>query len=354
MHSRFAPFVLLPLALTLGGCGYVHVGRLPEAPASTVGDPQLHKENSDLRLEKKLLQQELALSRAQGDALRLAIENRAADGDTSRRLTERLAETSRELAEVRASYAALKSERATAAASIGSDDPAILKTRLIDTQEKLAASDRAAAELNQEISQLNTALARARTENLTLAAQARAATAQNEQAQAALAKLNVELLAQRDARVRAEQDAETLRTELRTVAPNSSVLAQLRTGSAADARSLEPERAPESSTAASTSTASTPAAGKPLAVRSRTASISGPRITVQPGGVTATFVSPRTSASDAADASRVHTVAGGDTLAKISTQYYGTPSRWNDILTANRENLGENNTLVIGRILRIP
>ena len=51
---------------------------------------------------------------------------------------------------------------------------------------------------------------------------------------------------------------------------------------------------------------------------------------------------------------RVHVVAGGDTLSKISALYYGTPSRWNEILAANRDILGENNNLVIGRTLRIP
>ena len=52
--------------------------------------------------------------------------------------------------------------------------------------------------------------------------------------------------------------------------------------------------------------------------------------------------------------SRFHVVAGGDTLAKISTQYYGTPGRWADILAANRDVLGESNNLVVGRTLRIP
>ena len=51
---------------------------------------------------------------------------------------------------------------------------------------------------------------------------------------------------------------------------------------------------------------------------------------------------------------RYHTVSGGDTLSKISSQYYGTPGRWAEILVANREVLGEDNNLVIGRQLRIP
>jgi nucleoid-associated protein YgaU len=78
-------------------------------------------------------------------------------------------------------------------------------------------------------------------------------------------------------------------------------------------------------------------------------------------GVNATFVTnlsagARNPAANRIEQNgqRVHIVAGGDTLAKISTMYYGTPGRWADILAANRDVLGENNNLVIGRALRIP
>src|SRR5687768_12528242 len=102
MHLRrvFSLAVSPLIVALLSSCGYVHVGRLPTPAAATsiVTDERLVTENSDLRLEKKMLQQELALTRAQGDALRTAIENRTADGDTSRRLTDKLNETSRELA----------------------------------------------------------------------------------------------------------------------------------------------------------------------------------------------------------------------------------------------------------------
>src|SRR3954463_9457845 len=120
----------LPLLLTLSGCGHVHVGRMPAPTVTTtvVGDEKLMKENSELRTEKKMLQQELALTRAQGDALRRAIENRAADGDTSRRLVEKLNETTRELATLRVNYAQLKSERDTA--SVTANDSNALRARL--------------------------------------------------------------------------------------------------------------------------------------------------------------------------------------------------------------------------------
>ncbi len=458
---RRVPLVALPLLLGLGGCGYVHVGKLPQPTATVIGDDKLMKENSDLRLEKKMLQQELALSRAQGDALRMTIENRAADGDTSRRLVEKLNETSRDLAQLRASYAQLQTTRAAPAAG----EATALRTQLGETEEKLAASLRNYTQLQEEISRLRTEVVVTRNENLALTEQVKVITAKNEQAQAALTQLNQDLLAQKDARLRAEQDALTLRTELKNVAPNSSALAQQRTGAAADARSIVAEHAAETSslkhqlevaqgkvdalTAERTellqklqSRAATPdlanleaqletsrraeatlreenvqlkavraelaqqlaaakaapaeAVGSDVREQLRQAQTQVASLTeennrlkarltqtdsptrpeavvvpaaitvapnangviVRPSGVSATLVTSTASRPAAtkteATSGRVHVVASGDTLAKISNQYYGTPSRWGDILAANRDVLGESNNLVIGRTLRIP
>jgi nucleoid-associated protein YgaU len=56
----------------------------------------------------------------------------------------------------------------------------------------------------------------------------------------------------------------------------------------------------------------------------------------------------------AAPASRTHTIVAGDTLIRISLNYYGTPNRWSDILAANTDVLRDEKSLVIGRVLRIP
>jgi nucleoid-associated protein YgaU len=462
----------LALLLTLSGCGYVHVGRLPEPVVTTViGDEKLSKENSDLRLEKKMLQHELALTRAQGEALRSALENRAADGDTSRKLIEKLNATTRELATLRTSYAALQSERSQGS---GADADA-LRAQLGAAEEKLAASLRTYTDLQEEVVRLRTDVDRTRAENVVLGEQVKTITAKNEEAQAALAQLNTDLLSQKDARLRAEQDAATLRSELKVVAPNSSALAQQRTGAAADARSLVAEHAAETaalkqeldglrtkvdaltaersqlklklqeggssrptavelaamegklSSALSSASAlrdeneqlkgrlsqlktgtagsagsqslrdelrearaqatalteensrlrsrliasamsngssapvTTAAATPPAAVTT-----GGVTLTPRQSGVSATFVANVPAAQRGTPPSkaepshaepavgRVHVVVGGDTLAKISTLYYGTPGRWGDILAANRDVLGESNNLVVGRTLRIP
>ncbi|MSU50565.1 MAG: LysM peptidoglycan-binding domain-containing protein, partial [Opitutus sp.] len=85
-------------------------------------------------------------------------------------------------------------------------------------------------------------------------------------------------------------------------------------------------------------------------------------LTPRPSGVSASLVTSVSGAQRSVTtggryegaASRFHVVAGGDTLAKISMQYYGNPGRWGDILAANRDILGESNNLVVGRTLRIP
>ncbi len=49
-----------------------------------------------------------------------------------------------------------------------------------------------------------------------------------------------------------------------------------------------------------------------------------------------------------------HTVSTGDTLMKISQQYYGTRSKWRDIYAANRNVMKSENDLKIGMQLKIP
>jgi chromosome segregation ATPase len=390
----------------------------------------------------------------------MALQNRAADGSTTSNLIERLNQTTRELTALRTSYAQIQGERTQTTE---------LKARLGATEEKLASTLRNYTELQGEVTQLKGEIERTRAENVALGEQVKVITARNEQAQTALSQLNSDLLAQKDARQRAEQDAATLRTALKSVAPDASALAQQRTGAAAEAKSLAAEHAAETAAlkqqvdtlrtkvdtltterekltqqvAAAEKTNRTPppelasleaklalvaenasllrnenielktqlnqlkqgaagAAGSqslqdqlrdiqsqaallaeensrlkarltnavsgapiipaPTTSGSSTLTPSAGVVTIKPSAVNATLVTSIPSgsrptpapAAPAANGNRVHVVAGGDTLAKISTLYYGTPSRWGDILAANRDVLGENNNLIVGRSLRIP
>lgn len=472
MRSRL---ILGPVAaaalLALPGCGYVHLGKLPEPTTTVVGDDKLMQENTDLRLEKKMLQQELAISRAQGDALRSAVENRAADGDTSARLTEKLNETTRELATLRANYAQLQSERAAPAANITPEEVASLKTHLGDTENQLATALRNYTQLQQEITSLHTEIDQKRAENQTLTEQVKTVTAQNEQIQSALAQVNTELLAQKQSREQAEKDVSTLRTQLDDTRTQLSALQQQRTAQAGAARviatggsgtgvspaplppaagatagtpagetsgdaraqldqlrkrvwALEAERAQlqQQLTGSDTAPSAASVAGDAKALADAQTKLTAAlesaktlrteneqlknnnaelthrktalesdlkarstlttqtmseqlvqaqnqitalssenaqlraRLSNSGGGVTAMFTSPNGTGGSqpAANGVRYHTVSSGDTLSKISQQYYGTPARWAEILVANREVLGEDNNLVIGRQIRIP
>eukprot|EP01035_Chromulina_nebulosa_P028604 gene28604-37801_t len=109
---RLTRLALIPLLGLLGGCTYVHFGKLPTA----AGDPAVARENADLRTEKKILEQELTLARKEGETLRSVIESgKSGAGDAT--LAARLNETTRELATLRANYAKLDAERARLAAA---------------------------------------------------------------------------------------------------------------------------------------------------------------------------------------------------------------------------------------------
>ena len=67
-----------------------------------------------------------------------------------------------------------------------------------------------------------------------------------------------------------------------------------------------------------------------------------------------TSAAPTSPPATGSAAPRFHTIAVGETLSKISLQYYGTTARWTDILAANRDLLRDERSLVAGRVLRIP
>ncbi len=63
---------------------------------------------------------------------------------------------------------------------------------------------------------------------------------------------------------------------------------------------------------------------------------------------------PANQTPPATAGNRRHTVAAGDTLSKISQQYYGNRTRVNDILAANKNVLRSPAELKPGMVLRIP
>jgi len=292
-------------ALLLSGCGYVHFGRLPET-ARPLGEAKTAEALSNLATENKILKQELVLARREGDALRVALEragastaavNLTAPATSAPDLVARLNETSAELATLRASYAKLQTERAT----LASANPAPSAPQLRELEEKLAASLREHTQLQSDNARLRGEIDSARHENASLADRLQTATRQYDQAQASLAHLNTELLAQQQARTRAEQATEALRAQLGTI------VAQ----------------------AATPGTSLLQLAKEPPAPASATAELrtNPDRLRPQPSSPPAPAVKP----------ARKHTVGAGDTLEKISQRYYGAPDRWATIYNANAD-----------------
>lgn len=348
LRLRPAALLALPL-LALTGCNYIHFGRLP----TVVSDQQLAAENTDLRVQKKMLQQELAISRKEGDALRAVLENRGAPaGAAAQELTAKLNETTRELAALRVSYSRLQEQRAGQGSPLRSDSASTMaaleqvadvKSKLADTEDKLASTLRTYTQLQEENSRLRADIETTRTENSRLTVQVKDLTAQYREAQSAIADLNTEFLAQKVARAQAEQDAEAVRAQLKTVI---STLADARAKSATSARELEaPLRvanAPETNaTSARLSTNSD-------RIRARTPAAAAPAATPPPA------TPPAPAAAPVAQVTRVHTVVEGETLESIAQQYYGKSERWVLIYAANNALLSGGRPLQRGMRLDIP
>lgn len=96
---------------------------------------------------------------------------------------------------------------------------------------------------------------------------------------------------------------------------------------------------------------SLPAATTPSRPGSPSTALPAPAVSVPPPIPAAPAPSP---AVETPAGPRVHTVASGDSLSRISKQYYGTASRWNEILQANRDVIRNPDSLTLGTQLRIP
>ncbi len=304
------------LSLLLSGCGFVHFGRLPERTTAMGGDAKTAETLTNLATENKILKQELVLARRETETLRIALE-RTGSAPAAGNITEiaaRLKEATSELTTLRDSYAKLQAERSSRETSASQKE----------IEEKLAAALRSQTEMKAENARLRLEIDRARVENATLASQLNTATAGLNDAQAALSQLNSELLAQKEARLRAERSSESLRAQLGTVISQAN---------SSNAAGLQIAKAP-------------PADASPTAeLRLNTERL---RKDAQ-----ATPAAPPDSPSTSAPAPRKHVVRTGDTLESLSQRYYGTPTRWRTIYEANPSLLG-GGALKVGGEIAIP
>lgn len=323
MCMRFFKGVLALTALAAcSGCGYIHFGRLPEQATATGGDAN-GAAYTNLLTEKKILQQELALARKEGEALRTALERGGTVAQPE--LANQLTQTTRELAALRASHAKLQAGGAPAA-------------QVSDVEERLNASMRNYIQLQQENVRLRSDLEKARAENLQLSGQLKTATAENVTAQSTISQLNSELIAQKEGRARAEQ-------------MTSAVKAQL--GAVMAAREASPSTPAAIGSPAAASGASSLALAKaPPADSSAVAELRTNPDRVR--NVESATPAPASPAPAAPPAKRMHVVEFGDTLEKIAQKYYGDRTQWVRIYTANSAKLTNGGALSAGMELEIP
>jgi nucleoid-associated protein YgaU len=310
MRFRAVPLAAIAVLL-LAGCGYVHFGRLP-SEVTPIGDAAIAQAYSNLGTENKILKQEVALARKEQDALRAALDQ--ASGGGSPDLVARLNDATRELATLRASSAKLQAQH-TAPVTSPPAQPLIVPAA---PDEALAAAQRDVVQLKDENVRLRTELEQTHGVNAGLTEQLKRAAAASEEAQTALTQLNQELLAQKQARARAEQATEAAFAQLRAVTAEQTHPTPAAALTATGSISLEHAKSPP--------------AGASVELHSN---LDGPR------PIPATPV-------------RTHVVEPGDTLEKLSVRYYGVPDRWRAIIDANASLLGNGQPLTAGMELTIP
>lgn len=359
----FPLWVLVACVSLTAGCSYIHLGRIEKLR----GDSAVAAENSDLRIQKKLLQEELAIAARERTALQKAIEQATSGDGANRELVNQLAVAHRELESLRESYARLdaerkelatKTERRIFSAKEPSADRQItgLKEQLSTTETKLAEALRTYSTLQSENQQLRTAIEQAHAENAQLTSKVHELTASNSEAQAALAQLNLSLLAQKEARAEAEKSAHDLQVKVAEMSarptsvsappstPEVSNQAASPVAAATPAPRLSLAEARESSAEPARQLSS---AGKlPLAGSSPSIVV----LATRPEKVTK---APPTSPAPA-KGTRTYIVRDGDSLEKIAEQVYGRRDRWIILYTANNALLSDGKPLKAGMTLQVP
>jgi len=219
---------------------------------------------------------------------------------------------------------------AAAFAADAPPDGADLQKQLADAQDKLSTSLRSYSLLQDQVSQLKADADKSALEKSALATELDAAntTISGLRAQAAEATqvdaLRGQLRQTQDALAALASENAQLRTRLALAGPSPSGASASPTRPGSADRLAPVDLTPMPLPA--------PAAAKPVAG------------------------APDESAKPAAKSAepRIHVVVEGDSLTKISKQYYGTANRYEEILAANRDVIRNENILIVGTKLKIP
>jgi DNA repair exonuclease SbcCD ATPase subunit/phage tail protein X len=279
------------------------IGQADSERAAAVAQAQdAGKRTADAEAALTKTQQELA-------ALRATAEHDAGEAAT---LKTRLADVTK------------GSESSSAEVTRLTGELAALKTQLAGATSSGESTSAEVTRLNGELAALHATADHDASEAATLRTQLADAMKNSESSSTEVARLTGELAAARDTANKATADNASLRESLRQmqntgaglVSENARLRTALALAGSAPAATSQPTRPAPATVAASAPAAPAPATPPP--------------------------------------APRMYRVASGDTLTKISSRYYGTTARWQDIYNANRDQLRSPDVLPLGVELKIP
>ena len=331
-----------------------------ESHGSSVAE--LTGQNEKIAAEKTAAQQQLEQARASAEQMRSELADLRSRVNAGNRAFEQQVVAVNEAAtageklqgqvkDLTAQLAALRSENARLGSA--TDTAGALRNELNDLKVKLAESQKAAelqaatvAELTgaQEkssggLKDLQAQLATLRAENTRLAQVSEQAKLDAEQKASSSASAVAAQLAtvQRDLAAQRAENARVTDSLQAVERDRVTRVAQLQQENAAIAARLRQAQGTLDQIAS--------------AARLINGGSSSPIAALPPA--TPTIVSQNASAPVATQA-RVHVVQDGDSLTRISSRYYGTTGRWQEIYDANRDVLKGENALRLGQRLKIP
>jgi nucleoid-associated protein YgaU len=292
MMKRTLRFGLLPAVLALAG----HV-RADDQPGASTPDVV-----ASLRADNKQLSDELASAWKESEKLKADLATAQA---ASAKSADEATDLQKQLDAAKAQPAAAETPTPAPAAEASPD--------LADAQEKLATALRSFTVVQDENATLRDSVDKLTSENASL-------TQQLDLAHSSITSLQ--------AQAAATSQIEPLRNEVRQGQDEVSRLA-IENGELRTRLSLQ-----------------SPSPGSTMAVPMRPDAVRPEPISTP---------APQASApAPAAPAAKTYVVAEGDTLGKISRKFYGTSSKWQDILKANKGVVKNETSLVVGSTLTIP
>jgi nucleoid-associated protein YgaU len=295
---------LLPIALALAGS--------LRADDKTVAPPPADSQAS-LQADNKQLTDELAAAWKESERLKreltAAQEASAKNSAESANLQKQVGAAQEASAKSSAEAADLQKQLDAAKAQLPAPVDTGSPGSVADLQDKLATSLRSFSVVQDENTQLKSTVDKLTSDNASLSQQLEAS-------RASIASLQVQAAA--------TSQIDPLRTELRQAQDETSRLAsensELRTRLALQSPG--------------------PGATKPAPTR--------------PAQAAAASAAAAQAAPPAPPAPKTYVVVEGDTLTKIARKFYGSSSRWEDILNANRDVMKDEKSLVVGSTLKIP